>query len=374
MSSDFLLQTLLSAYVAKTTIEQSSTPLLGTLTARGVYDVAATYVPNDMVVWDGRIYINILSCTGVAPPDSTYWLLPAFSGWNGSIPIGSDATPLAAGIGHPGVGATFSRGDHRHPVSTAADVGAIAATALGAANGVAVLDSGGKIPLATLPSSILGALVFQGVWDASTNSPAIPAAATALKGQYYRVSVAGTTAVDGISSWAPGDLIICDGTAWSKLDATADAVLYETTATRAGKVPAVGVLTWDTDQKKLYIGDGLLAGGNLVGAPQRYISTQIAPAAATTNTLPHGLSSTPVNVEGYYVCTQASGGYVIGDRVKAPAFGDIGSYSCGVTIGANATNVIARFGQTTPRVWAIDSTASLQVDASAWYLEVVASL
>lgn len=86
--------------------------------------------------------------------------------------------------------------------------------------GFATLDSGGKVPTAQLPASVLGALEYQGTWSATTNSPAIPAAASGNKGYYYKVATAGTTAIDGISEWAIGDWIVSNGATWDKIDNT----------------------------------------------------------------------------------------------------------------------------------------------------------
>lgn len=69
-------------------------------------------------------------------------------------------------------------------------------------------------------TALTGALVYQGTWNASTNSPAIPAAATGNKGQYYVVSTAGTTSINGVNDWQIGDWIVSNGTAWQKVDNT----------------------------------------------------------------------------------------------------------------------------------------------------------
>ena len=87
----------------------------------------------------------------------------------------------------------------------------------GAASGYASLDGSGKVPTAQLPDSVVGASVYQGAWNASTNTPTIPAAAVGNKGYYYVVSVAGTTNISGITSWAVGDQLISNGTAWEKI-------------------------------------------------------------------------------------------------------------------------------------------------------------
>ena len=100
----------------------------------------------------------------------------------------------------------------------------VAASTVGVASGVASLDGSGKIPTSQLPSSVLGANVYQGVWNASTNSPAL-ASGTGTKGYWYKISVAGTTTLDGISSWSVGDQVIFDGSTWDKIDGNATEVL-----------------------------------------------------------------------------------------------------------------------------------------------------
>jgi hypothetical protein len=85
----------------------------------------------------------------------------------------------------------------------------------GTALGYASLDASGKVPTAQLPST--GASVYQGTWNAATNTPTIPAASAGNNGWYYNVSVAGTTNINGINSWAVGDQIISNGTVWQKI-------------------------------------------------------------------------------------------------------------------------------------------------------------
>jgi hypothetical protein len=87
----------------------------------------------------------------------------------------------------------------------------------GVANGYASLDASTKIPLSQIPDSVVGASQYQGTWNAATNVPAIPAAAIGNKGWYYSVSVAGTTNINGINSWAVGDEIISNGSVWQKI-------------------------------------------------------------------------------------------------------------------------------------------------------------
>ena len=90
----------------------------------------------------------------------------------------------------------------------------------GGANGYVPLNASSKIAETYLPDTILGQMEFISVWNAATNSPAIPTAATANKGWYYIVNVDGTTAVGGISEWKVGDWIVSNGTSWNKIDNT----------------------------------------------------------------------------------------------------------------------------------------------------------
>lgn len=70
-------------------------------------------------------------------------------------------------------------------------------------------------------TNAIGALNYKGTWNASTNSPAL-ASGTGTKGDYYVVSVAGTTALDGISNWGVGDWAVFNGTAWQRVEGGAD--------------------------------------------------------------------------------------------------------------------------------------------------------
>jgi len=70
-------------------------------------------------------------------------------------------------------------------------------------------------------TNAIGALNYKGTWNASTNSPAL-ASGVGTKGDYYVVSVAGATALDGISNWGVGDWAAFNGTAWQRVEGGAD--------------------------------------------------------------------------------------------------------------------------------------------------------
>jgi hypothetical protein len=104
-----------------------------------------------------------------------------------------------------------------HPANMITGLGSAAMLNYGTdANNVVVLDFVGKIPVALIPDTLLGQVSFQGVWNASTNSPSLPQPATS-KGMYFVVTFAGTYMG---TDYDIGDWAICDGTTWNKVDNT----------------------------------------------------------------------------------------------------------------------------------------------------------
>lgn len=68
-------------------------------------------------------------------------------------------------------------------------------------------------------NGLIGSSVYQGTWNAATNTPALTSG-FGTRGYYYIVNVAGTTNLDGITDWFVGDWVIFDGTAWQQVDNT----------------------------------------------------------------------------------------------------------------------------------------------------------
>lgn len=98
----------------------------------------------------------------------------------------------------------------------------------GSVNGLATLDSGGKVPTTQLPDTVLGQLEYVSGWNATTNTPTIPPASSANKGEFYQVSVAvgsghGHANVPNVA-FDVGDWLLSNGTSWEKFD-NSDAVV-----------------------------------------------------------------------------------------------------------------------------------------------------
>ena len=130
----------------------------------------------------------------------------------------------------------------------------------GVALGVATLDAGGTVPLSQIPASIQGGVSYQGSWNASTNTPTL-VSSVGTKGYYYVVSVAGSTNLNGITDWLPGDWVIFNGSVWEQIDNT-DAVASVNGYTGVVVLNAADVGAPPTT-RTITAGTGLSGGGDL---------------------------------------------------------------------------------------------------------------
>jgi hypothetical protein len=65
--------------------------------------------------------------------------------------------------------------------------------------------------------NVITGLSYQGAWNANTNTPSLTTA-TPTVGQFWIVSVAGSTNLGGITSWSQGDWALYDGAAWQRVE------------------------------------------------------------------------------------------------------------------------------------------------------------
>ncbi len=110
-------------------------------------------------------------------------------------------------------------------------------------------------------NALIGGSVFQSVWNATTNIPAL-ASGVGTKGYYYIVNVAGSTNLDGITDWKIGDWAIYDGTVWRKVDNT-DAVSSVNSLTGAVSLDTSNIP--DTLNKRYVTDAQLVVIGNTSG-------------------------------------------------------------------------------------------------------------
>jgi len=131
-------------------------------------------------------------------------------------------------------------------------------------------------------NGLIGGSIFQGVWDASTNTPAL-ASGVGTNGYYYIVSVDGSTNLDGITDWKVGDWAIFAGTTWEKVDNT----------------DAVSSVNGYTGTVSLVTGDVLEGAGTLPSRPsQLYFTNARARTAISLTTSGSSGASTYDNITG----------------------------------------------------------------------------
>jgi hypothetical protein len=137
---------------------------------------------------------------------------------------------------------------------------------------------------------MVGGVTFQGVWNASTNTPTLTSS-VGTKGYYYIVDVAGSTNLNGITDWKIGDWAIFNGTTWDKVDNT-DAV-----SSVNGFTGAVSLTTANISEvTNLYYTEGRVSANTDVAAntAARHNAVTIGTAnglSLSTQVLSLGLSS-----------------------------------------------------------------------------------
>jgi hypothetical protein len=87
-------------------------------------------------------------------------------------------------------------------------------------------------------TAMAGFVNYEGTWNASTNTPTL-VSSVGTKGDYYVVSVTGSTNLNGVTTWTQGDWAIFNGTAWEKVDNT------DLVTSVAGRTGAITLTTAD---------------------------------------------------------------------------------------------------------------------------------
>lgn len=126
-----------------------------------------------------------------------------------------------------------------------------------------ILEAFGKIQ--SQINGVLGGAIYQGTWNASTNTPTL-ANGVGTKGYYYTVSVAGSQNLgSGVIDFGVDDWVIYNGTVWQKVDNT------DRVTSVFGRIGAVTAQNGDytTDQvtegSKLYFTGALAIAAVLTG-------------------------------------------------------------------------------------------------------------
>ena len=78
------------------------------------------------------------------------------------------------------------------------------------------VENGISVGSLTVGGETITGLSYQGAWNANTNSPDITA--SPAQGQFWIVSVDGSTNVGGITNWTSGDWALYDGSNWQRVE------------------------------------------------------------------------------------------------------------------------------------------------------------
>ena len=144
-----------------------------------------------------------------------------------------------------------------------------------------------------------GAVVYQGVWNASTNVPTLTSG-VGTNGYYYVVSVAGSTNLDGINSWAVNDWAVFNGTVWERLSGN-DGVISVN-----GKSGVVTLIASDVgatpNTTYVLAGTGISGGGQL----NANVTVNLANTTVTAGTYGDGTHVAQIAIDAQGRITSAS--------------------------------------------------------------------
>jgi hypothetical protein len=222
----------------------AQTNQVNTVTSQNVVPVGATYDANGnfiTLVGNGGQPIS----SGGAPATDSYVVLSASAslpnervltagtnititdgGAGGNVTIAS----TAGGVSNVATGTGLTGGPITSTGTIALANTAVTAGSYGTSIGIPqiTIDAQGRITAASTIATTSNS--YQGTWNASTNTPTLTSSVGTL-GYYYVVSTAGSTTLNGISTWAVGDWAVYNGSAWQKVAASGSSAFSTLTVT-----------------------------------------------------------------------------------------------------------------------------------------------
>jgi hypothetical protein len=222
----------------------SQTNQVNVVTSQNVVPVGATYDANGNFVTLVGAGGQPISSGGASPTDSYVTLSASLdlpnervltagtnititdSGAGGTVTIAS----TAGGVSNVATGTGLTGG----PITSTGTISlantAVTAGSYGTSIGIPqiTIDAQGRITAASTIATTSNS--YQGTWNASTNTPTLTSSVGTL-GFYYVVSVAGSTNLNGISTWAVGDWAVYSGSAWQKVAASGSSAFSTLTVT-----------------------------------------------------------------------------------------------------------------------------------------------
>ena len=138
-------------------------------------------------------------------------------------------TPNALTIGTGLSGTSFNGSS---AVTIAISNTGVNAGTYGSASAIPSVTVNAQGQITSITTNALNSPAYQGTWNASTNSPTLTSS-VGTNNNYYVVSTAGTTTLNGISLWSVGDWAIFNGTtsAWEKINGSSSEAFTSLTVT-----------------------------------------------------------------------------------------------------------------------------------------------
>ena len=206
-------------------------------------------------------------------------------------------------------------------------------------------------------ANALGALNYKGTWDASTNTPTLTSG-VGTQGDYYVVSVAGATDLDGITNWGVGDWATFNGSVWQRVEGGADGNFVNLTA--SGTATITGLSSLNSGAK--------VSGGALPGATTGLFTV----SDLSTGKLTSGGASRASSITTYYddtyieIVAGVSAGYMSGISLGGRAYAGTGADA--ITLSPRGVPALTLAGATGAATFAdniIIGTSGKGIDFSA---------
>jgi len=164
-------------------------------------------------------------------------------------------------------------------------------------------------------TNAIGALNYKGTWDAATNNPTL-VSSVGTQGDYYVVSVAGSTNLNGTTLWGVGDMAIFNGSIWQKADGGDTSLVTSLTVTgltgymyannttpvtASTTIPVANITGAVPNTVNVIAGTGLSNGGALTGN----VTLNLANTAVTAGTYGNATAVSQITVDAQGRITSA---------------------------------------------------------------------
>jgi hypothetical protein len=127
------------------------------------------------------------------------------------------------------------------PTTIAIANSGVSAGTYGSASVVPVITVNAQGQITSVSTQPTNAPSYQGVWNASTNTP-ILISSVGIPGNYYVVNVAGNTTLNGVSGWNVGDWAIFENGVWQKIPGSASESFTNLTTTNLAVTGLTGFM------------------------------------------------------------------------------------------------------------------------------------